>query len=38
MLINDDVQAIEDSLIAKFSAKDEDETGFTNISEAKTVL
>ena len=32
MLVNDEAQDIEDALIQKFKAKDQDETGFTNIS------
>jgi hypothetical protein len=32
MLVNDEAQDIEDTLIQKFKAKDDDETGLTNIS------
>lgn len=38
MLVNDEAQDVEDTLIQKFKAKDEDETGLTNISEVKAVL
>ncbi len=38
MLVNDSAQDIEDLLIQKFKAKDEDQTGVTNISEVKNIL
>lgn len=37
-LINDESQDIQDQMLIKFKAKDEDETGITNISEVKAVL
>lgn len=37
-MINDESQDIEDLIIEKFKAKDEDETGVTTISDVKTVL
>ena len=37
-LINDESQDIQELMLQKFKAKDEDETGLTNISEVKTVF
>ncbi len=38
MLVSDESQDIEEALLQRFRARDEDETGVTNISEVKAVL
>jgi hypothetical protein len=38
MLVGDEAQDIEEALLQRFRARDEDETGITNISEVKAVL
>lgn len=38
MLINDKIYDVEELMMAKFKAKDDDETGFTSISEVKNVI
>ena len=38
MLVNDEAQDIQETLLQRFKARDQDETGLTNISEVKTVL